>query len=174
MLSLLSISESPEPRGEGGMVYPRNLRTTVHQHGWSMGWDGVGWGGVGLLWGEARDPKKQSSELRDFDAPPQRLDCVGGPFNAVGSHRRGLAGKQWGQICLLESKGLGGGRLVPGVQVKRVELPDWADWVKRCLERQWGSWQLTVCGWRDRAAVRLDCLVLRVGDGWWGQGCCLV
>lgn len=41
------------------------------------------------------------------------------------------------------------------------------------MERQWGSWQLTVWGWRDRAAVRLDCLVLRVGDGWWGQGCCL-
>lgn len=31
----------------GGMVYPRNLRTTAHQQGWSMGWDGVGWGGVG-------------------------------------------------------------------------------------------------------------------------------
>lgn len=86
-----------------------------------MGWDGVGWG---VLWGEAGDPKKQSSELRDFDAPPQRLDCVGGPSNAVGSHRRGLAGEQQGQICMLESKGLGGGRLVPGVQVKRVELPD--------------------------------------------------
>lgn len=107
----------------------------------------MGWG---VLWGEPGHPGRQSPELLDYDASPEKPDCAGGPSNAVGEPQKGPSRRVTGSDVPVREQKTWEGGLVSGVQVKRVEFPDWADWVKRCLGRQWGSWQLSVCGERGQ------------------------